>query len=346
MLAILPAFGYLHNQGLLYCDFKPDNVIQTEEQLTLIDLGGVVAMGEESDLFGTIGYQAPEIPDVGASIASDLYTVGRTLAVLSFDFAGFQDKKRYATSLPPVNEVPLFGRYEAFHQFLVKATAPDPASRFQSAEEMGEQLIGVLRQVRAIDGKNPVPPPACFSAPSSAMQREASSWQSLPVPAVDPFDPAAGVLATIVISSSEQITALLASTPRSPEVAFRLARSFIEEGAFAASRSRTLLSRGPEQWVARCMVARRRPVGGGAAEGRPLLLHHRDLRVTRELAPRLALAVSYEMAALADPSNGAMPSLDASRLASGCPPLRDRCRRRPGIRQCELRPVTSSHRPR
>ena len=30
MLAILPAFGYLHDQGLLYCDFKPDNVIQTE----------------------------------------------------------------------------------------------------------------------------------------------------------------------------------------------------------------------------------------------------------------------------------------------------------------------------
>ena len=27
--------------GLVYCDFKPDNVIQTEEQLKLIDMGGV-----------------------------------------------------------------------------------------------------------------------------------------------------------------------------------------------------------------------------------------------------------------------------------------------------------------
>ncbi len=26
---ILPALGYLHRHGLLFCDFKPDNVIQT-----------------------------------------------------------------------------------------------------------------------------------------------------------------------------------------------------------------------------------------------------------------------------------------------------------------------------
>ncbi len=29
MLEILPALGYLHDMGLLFCDFKLDNVIQT-----------------------------------------------------------------------------------------------------------------------------------------------------------------------------------------------------------------------------------------------------------------------------------------------------------------------------
>ena len=49
MLAILPAFGYLHDQGLLYCDFKPDNAIQTDEHLTLIDLGGVRGHGRRGE---------------------------------------------------------------------------------------------------------------------------------------------------------------------------------------------------------------------------------------------------------------------------------------------------------
>ena len=166
VLEILPALGFLHRRGLLFCDFKPDNVIQTEEQLTLIDLGGVRRMDDQdSDLYGTIGYQAPEVPERGASIASDLYTVARTLAILSIEFAGFQDEKRYATSLPPVQDVPEFQRYESFHRFLQKATAAEPDLRFQSAAEMAEQLVGVLRQVVATDGGRPATAPsALFSA--------------------------------------------------------------------------------------------------------------------------------------------------------------------------------------
>lgn len=34
-LEIIRALGYLHDQGLIYCDLKPDNVLQSEEQLKL-----------------------------------------------------------------------------------------------------------------------------------------------------------------------------------------------------------------------------------------------------------------------------------------------------------------------
>ncbi|WP_433342296.1 tetratricopeptide repeat protein [Streptomyces sp. CA-253872] len=144
----LDALGHLHSRSLLYCDFKVDNAIQTEDQLKLIDMGAVRrADDEESAIYGTVGYQAPEVADVGPSVASDLYTVARTLAVLTFDFQGYTTV--YADSLPDPAQVPVFQEFESFYRLLVRATDPDPARRFASAEEMAEQLTGVLREIVA-----------------------------------------------------------------------------------------------------------------------------------------------------------------------------------------------------
>ncbi|MFF8030972.1 tetratricopeptide repeat protein [Streptomyces sp. NPDC016626] len=142
----LEALGHLHSRNLLYCDFKVDNAIQTEDQLKLIDMGAVRRMDdEESAVYGTVGYQAPEVAEVGPSVASDLYTVARTLAVLTFDFQGYTNV--YADSLPDPDTIEVFRQYESFYRLLVRATDPDPARRFTSAQEMTEQLTGVLREV-------------------------------------------------------------------------------------------------------------------------------------------------------------------------------------------------------
>ncbi|MER8005495.1 tetratricopeptide repeat protein [Streptomyces sp. NPDC094149] len=142
----LEALGHLHSRNLLYCDFKVDNAIQTEDQLKLIDMGAVRRMDdEESAIYGTVGYQAPEVAEVGPSVASDLYTVARTLAVLTFDFQGYTNV--FVDSLPDPDHIEVFREYESFYRLLVRATDPDPARRFASAQEMGEQLTGVLREV-------------------------------------------------------------------------------------------------------------------------------------------------------------------------------------------------------
>ncbi|MFD7997377.1 tetratricopeptide repeat protein [Streptomyces mexicanus] len=145
----LEALGHLHSRNLLYCDFKVDNAIQTEDQLKLIDMGAVRRMDDdESAIYGTVGYQAPEVAEVGPSVASDLYTVGRTLAVLTFDFQGYTTV--HADSLPDPDTIDVFRRYESFYRLLVRATDPDPARRFTSAQEMAEQLTGVLREVVSV----------------------------------------------------------------------------------------------------------------------------------------------------------------------------------------------------
>ncbi|AWI32958.1 serine/threonine-protein kinase [Streptomyces tirandamycinicus] len=152
----LEALGHLHSRNLLYCDFKVDNAIQTEDQLKLIDMGAVRRMDdEESAIYGTVGYQAPEVAEAGPSVASDLYTVARTLAVLTFDFQGFTNV--FADSLPDPDNIEVFRTYESFYRLLVRATDPDPARRFASAQEMADQLTGVLREVVALQTGRPRP---------------------------------------------------------------------------------------------------------------------------------------------------------------------------------------------
>ncbi|MEU1124289.1 serine/threonine protein kinase, partial [Streptomyces sp. NPDC005899] len=152
----LEALGHLHSRNLLYCDFKVDNAIQTEDQLKLIDMGAVRRMDDdESAIYGTVGYQAPEVAGTGPSVASDLYTVARTLAVLTFDFQGYTNV--FVDSLPDPDSIEVFRTYESFYRLLVRATDPDPARRFASAAEMAEQLTGVLREVVALQTGRPRP---------------------------------------------------------------------------------------------------------------------------------------------------------------------------------------------
>ena len=259
-IEVLPALGYLHSQGLVYCDFKPDNVIQTEEQLKLIDMGGVRRIDDDdSAIYGTVGYQAPEIAAQGPSPSSDLYTVGRTLAVLTFEFAGYQGK--YANSLPDPATVPLLAEQESFLRALRRAADPDPDHRFTSASEMTEQLTGVLREVLATADQKPrpafstlfTPEVQAVGVPSSHGFDTAGAFgghprptasqivTGLPVPQVDAADPAAGYLATLSTLDPEQRTAALISAARgergtpaevagSAETQLALARALIVSG--------------------------------------------------------------------------------------------------------------------
>ncbi|MEV7512922.1 MULTISPECIES: tetratricopeptide repeat protein [unclassified Streptomyces] len=152
----LEALGHLHSRNLLYCDFKVDNAIQQQDQLKLIDMGAVRRMDDDvSAIYGTVGYQAPEVAELGPSVASDLYTVARTLAVLTFDFQGYTNV--FVDSLPDPEHIEVFRRYESFYRLLVRATDPDPGRRFASAQEMADQLTGVLREVVALQTGRPRP---------------------------------------------------------------------------------------------------------------------------------------------------------------------------------------------
>jgi serine/threonine-protein kinase PknG len=332
VLEILPALGYLHGLGLLFCDFKIDNVIQTQHSLKLIDLGGVFRMDDPTAaVFGTVGYQAPEIASSGPSIASDLFTVARTLAVLCFDFRGYQSNFRF--TLPPRESVPLLERYDSLYQLLMTGTAPDPDDRFQSAEEMADQLYGVLREVVSDEEGRTVPAASkLFTGPVRA-DNERPDWRALPRPLVDRDDPAAGYLATISSIDPQQMIADLRAAPdRTVEVVLRLAAELIEVGDWDSAEAALAEVEAIDRWEWR--VAWYRGVAELARE-REYLARTSFKKVygslPGELAPKLALGFAcegaretveaaswYEIVSRTDPAfTAATFGLARCRLAAG-----------------------------
>ncbi|MET8150086.1 tetratricopeptide repeat protein [Actinoplanes sp. NPDC049668] len=232
VLEIMPAFGYLHDRGLIFCDFKPDNVIQTGDQVKLIDLGGVVHIDDQdAALYGTVGYQAPEMAQAGPSVQSDLYTIGRTLAVLTTDFRGYQST--FKQSLPDRGEFDVYREHESFYRLLDRATRIDPAERFVDAGEMSEQMLGVLREVLAADGE---PRPSTSRLFTGELRTDPRSdepnWRFLPAPMIDLTDPSAAFLASVTVTDPQEVLTLLGKAPQNTfEVQLRALRALIDLGA-------------------------------------------------------------------------------------------------------------------
>jgi serine/threonine-protein kinase PknG len=326
-IEVLPALGYLHDHGLVYCDFKPDNVIQTEEQLKLIDMGGVCRIDSDGPFYGTVGYQAPEIETDGPTPSSDLYTVGRALAVLTFEFRGFQST--YKHSLP--DGVPLLAEQESFARLLRRATSQDPERRFGSAGEMTEQLTGVLREVLATgDGEprpafstvfSPVVQPVGASADlgSAALMAPPPASETvagLPLPQVDRSDPAAGYLATVAgLNASQRDIALTMavtgdqSVPpqvtESAETRLALARARIDVADYdgAAAVLAELAAEDPLDWRIAWYTGLRELALGrpqGAKDAFDAVVDE----LPGELGPKLALAFAAEAAGNAAAARG------------------------------------------
>ncbi|WP_416061607.1 tetratricopeptide repeat protein [Rhodococcus indonesiensis] len=224
VLEIMPALSYLHSIGLVYNDLKPENIMVTEEQLKLIDLGAVTGIEDYGYLYGTPGFQAPEIVRTGPTVASDIYTVGRTLAVLTLDMPWTQG--RPADGLPTPAEAPLLAEYESYHRLLLRAIDPDPQRRFESADEMASQLTGVLREILSQQtGEEHPGLSSVFSRQRTTFGTDEAVGRTdsivdgverdeklaardvaaaLPVPLLDPLDPSAALLAAAVHSEPQQ----------------------------------------------------------------------------------------------------------------------------------------------
>ena len=304
---ILPAFAYLHKLGLVYCDFKPDNVMLEKDDVKLIDLGGVRRIDDSGgDIYGTVGYSAPEA-GAGPTPASDLFTIGRTLAVLLTEIRGFSKEHRY--TLPSPEEEPRFASQESLYRALLKSTAQSPDDRFEDADEMTEQLLGVLREVVAVESGTPRPGTGVdFGADLLAldagneMEPVKPEPRYLPLPTLDMTDPGAQAVggAMAIVDPVQRIAGLRLACkqlPKSREARLRLAAALCDAAEFpeAENTLKALGEEDPWDWRVLWFQARMRLSQGQPGEARKLFDQvYFDL--PGEIAPKLAFGLAAEIA--------------------------------------------------
>lgn len=299
VLEILPALSYLHEHDLLYCDFKPDNLIHVGDQVKLIDLGGMREVDDlESPIYGTVGYQAPEVAEVGPSVASDIYTIGRTLVVLTLEFRGYQS--RFVESLPPYSQTPVFRENDAFFRLVAKCCAPDPADRFATVEELRGQMLGVLRQVVAdragIGTSTQAVASPHFEVPVATSEN--LDWWELPGLRPDESDAMNTWLRSLQETDpTSRFGALQKAPENTPEVVLEMGRTALRAGRseLATQAADRLLAHDPWDWRAVWLLGldaiMRRDPAAALESFRAVYA-----QVPGELAPRLAIALAQELA--------------------------------------------------
>ena len=150
-LEVLPALGYLHGQGHAYCDFKPDNVIQYDQQLTLIDLGAVIRFDDEDA--PSTARSATRPPRSPGAARRPPPTSTPWAARSPCSPSAWPRAPRCAeTALP--DDHPVLARYESFHRLLLRATDPDPDCRLRLHRRVRRPARGrAARGARAGDGQ-------------------------------------------------------------------------------------------------------------------------------------------------------------------------------------------------
>jgi serine/threonine-protein kinase PknG len=257
-----------------------------------------------------VGYQAPEISRTGPTVASDVYTVGRTLAVLVMDVP--QEHGHFVEQLPGPATVPVLAKHESLYRAIQRATDPDPEQRFSSIGEMADQLTGVLHEIVAAETNIAQPRSSNYFSPQRAVYGAGRDVPvqpdhviaALSVPAVDPTDSGAAVLATTSGTPPAQLEYTLrmargganAAKSTSVEIPLRLVRAALEIGAPELARKRLgeLESVIPGDWrltwySGQCALLEGE-IGKAAVDFGKVLAE-----LPGELTPKLAFAAASEL---------------------------------------------------
>jgi len=161
MTQIVSAIEVAHQNRIIHRDIKPQNIlIDKHGDVKITDFGIAIALSETSltqtnTLLGSVHYLSPEQARGGmATIRSDIYALGIVLYELLVGEVPFEGEsavsialKHFQEPLPRISlmlpTVP-----QSLENIVLKATAKEPLDRYNSCEEMLEDLQTCLNPER------------------------------------------------------------------------------------------------------------------------------------------------------------------------------------------------------
>ena len=146
---IAKGLSYLHDRGIVHRDLKPGNIFYDDGYVKICDYGlskfiSVSRHSAQTASVGTVHYMAPEIGSGNYSRGVDIYALGVILYEMLLGKVPFEGSSmgevlmKHLTTQPEVEHLP-----HPFGRVIRKALQKDPNDRYQTVDEMVEELLEV-----------------------------------------------------------------------------------------------------------------------------------------------------------------------------------------------------------
>ncbi|TFB23257.1 Stk1 family PASTA domain-containing Ser/Thr kinase [Filobacillus milosensis] len=157
MTQLSSAIAHAHENDIIHRDIKPQNIlVDQHNNVKITDFGIAMALSSTSltktnNVIGSVHYISPEQARGGtATKKSDIYSLGIVLYELLTGQLPFSGESAVSIALKHMQvETPSVKGYnqdipQSVENVLLKSTAKDPLKRYQTIEEMQEDLATVL----------------------------------------------------------------------------------------------------------------------------------------------------------------------------------------------------------
>jgi hypothetical protein len=158
---IAKGLAYLHERGIVHRDLKPGNIFYDDGYVKIGDYGlskfiSVSRHSAQTASVGTVHYMAPEIGSGNYSRGVDIYALGVMLYEMLCGKVPFEGSSmaevlmKHLTSQPELDNLP-----HPFGQVIRKALEKDPKDRYQTVEEMVEEMLAGEEIQKSLAGFSP-----------------------------------------------------------------------------------------------------------------------------------------------------------------------------------------------